>query len=648
MPDADFNGDGRDDILWYNTTAGIVENWLGQPDGGFISRASDPHEPGAFVGTGHFNYDGRTDTLWADPNGGLYVSLTAPDGDFFFMWAAGFVRALEAGWRVSAIGDFNGDGLDDLLLRHGGGAIAEWITGQTSNWVSFIDNPQAANNSIPSNWQITAVGDFNRDGRDDLAWRRDDGAFTTWLAQPLGGFISNDVNAWNDSIPTSWQVVGTGDFNGDRRDDLIWRRSDGAFTSWLALSTGGFVSNDANAWADVPIEWQVVGTGDYNNDGIDDVLWRRSDGALTNWLGQHGRSFVSNDASALTAFSKSWFVLGAGDFNGDGRADLLWDNEDTGSRTTWLGDPDGGFAPTNRTDPLNAPHYILGLGDFNGDGRDDMLWRTPATGQVGIYVANPDGSFTLASSAGNPTATFDWQVAAVGDFDADGRDDLIWRHTDGTLINWLAQPNGGFAINYDATWPGHIPTSWQIVGTGDFDGNGLDDLIWRRDDGAFTSWYVYVDQPAWWNDGILLMTFVSNDARAWQDIPTSWSVAGTGDFNGDGRDDIIWRRNDGAFTEWLGQPFVTFESNDANAWEMVPLHWSIADTGDVNGDGRHDIIWIDYASGQLTTWLGMASGGFISNDANAWSSRTNEWVVLEHPAGSDYLNYMSGAGQWDY
>ena len=58
-------------------------------------------------------------------------------------------------------------------------------------------------------------------------------------------------------IPTYWTVVGTGDFNGDNRDDIIWRRDDGAFTEWLGQANGGFVSNDANALTTLPTSWHV-------------------------------------------------------------------------------------------------------------------------------------------------------------------------------------------------------------------------------------------------------------------------------------------------------------------------------------------------------------------------------------------------------
>ena len=105
-------------------------------------------------------------------------------------------------------------------------------------------------------------------------------------------------------------MVGTGDFNGDNRDDVAWRRDDGAFTVWLGQANGGFVTNDANAWAAVPTSWQVAATGDYNGDGRDDIAWRNSNGTFTNWLGQANGGFISNDANAWTVLTTAWHVQG--------------------------------------------------------------------------------------------------------------------------------------------------------------------------------------------------------------------------------------------------------------------------------------------------------------------------------------------------
>jgi hypothetical protein len=69
-----------------------------------------------------------------------------------------------------------------------------------------------------------------------------------------------------------------------------------------------------------------------------------------------------------------------------------------------------------------------------------------------------------------------------------------------------------------------------------------------------------------------------------QSVPTDWKIAGTGDFNGDGRDDIVWRQDSGAMSTWLGQANGGFVSNDANALQSVPTEWTIQPSGSGNGD----------------------------------------------------------------
>src|SRR5829696_1524808 len=253
--------------------------------------------------------------------------------------------------------------------------------------------------------------DFNGDGRSDLIWRHDNGAFTNWLGQANGGFVGNDLNALRN-LPTSWHVTGTGDFNGDGRDDVLWRNGNGALTNWLGQSNGGFVSNDLNALSNLPTSWQVAGTGDFNSDGRDDIVWRRTDGAFTEWLGQDNGGFVSNDANAFRNLPSTWQVVGTGDFNGDNRDDVAWRRDD-GAFTVWLGQANGGFV----TNDANA-------------------W------------------------AAVPTS---WQVAATGDYNGDGRDDIAWRNSNGTFTNWLGQANGGFISNDANAWT-VLTTAWHVQG----------------------------------------------------------------------------------------------------------------------------------------------------------------------------------------
>ncbi|HVF37598.1 MAG TPA: FG-GAP-like repeat-containing protein [Sphingomicrobium sp.] len=291
-PDArnDFNGDGRSDLLLRHTD-GTITNWLGQPNGGFASNH------------------------------------------------AVAVYALSNSWQVEATGDFNGDGRDDLLLRHSDGTITDWL-GQPNG--SFVSNHGALAYGLDNAWQVAGTGDFNGDGRDDLLLRHTDGTLTDWLGQPNGGFAANHAVAVY-ALSNSWQVEATGDFNGDGRDDLLLRHSDGTITDWLGQPNGSFASNDGALAYGLDNAWQVAGTGDFNGDGRDDLLLRHTDGTITNWLGGFYGGFASNDAWAVYALSNSWLVEMIGDFNGDGRDDPLLRHTD-GSITDWLGQPNGGFA----------------------------------------------------------------------------------------------------------------------------------------------------------------------------------------------------------------------------------------------------------------------------------------------------------------
>jgi hypothetical protein len=130
---------------------------------------------------------------------------------------------------------------------------------------------------------------------------------TNWLGEADGGFANNDANAVV-RFPSSWHVAGTGDFNGDGRDDLLMRHDSGVVTNWLGEADGGFVNNDANAVVRFPSSWQVAGTGDFNGDGRDDLLMRHDSGVVTDWLGQADGGFVNNDANAVVRFPSSWHV----------------------------------------------------------------------------------------------------------------------------------------------------------------------------------------------------------------------------------------------------------------------------------------------------------------------------------------------------
>ncbi|MEO7410339.1 MAG: FG-GAP-like repeat-containing protein [Sphingomicrobium sp.] len=302
--------------------------------------------------------------------------------------------------------------------------------------------------------------DFNGDGRSDILWRNVDGQLSDWLGQANGGFVQNNANA-AAVVPTSWQIAGTGDFNGDGRDDILWRNVDGQLSNWLATATGGFTQNNANAAAVVSTAWQVVGTGDFNGDGRDDILWRNTDGTVTDWLATAAGGFTANDANAARFVPTSWTVVGTGDFNGDGRDDILSRNSN-GQLSDWLGQANGGFVLNDANALINVDTSwkVAGTGDFNGDGRDDILWRND-NGQLSNWLGQANGGFVNNGAISGVFVPLAWSVVAVGDYNGDGRDDILWRNTNGTVTDWLGNANGSFTPN-DANAAQVVPTVWHV------------------------------------------------------------------------------------------------------------------------------------------------------------------------------------------
>jgi hypothetical protein len=315
--------------------------------------------------------------------------------------------------------------------------------------------------------QLTAVphpahNDFNGDGRSDILWRNDSGRVTDWLGQAgSGGFVSNFANA-DANAGTDWHIDGTGDFNGDGRYDVLWRNDNGDVTNWLGDANGGFASNFGNAYYQVDNSWHIAGTGDFNGDGRSDVLWRNDSGRVTDWLGNANSGLSGNFANADANAGTDWHIEGTGDFNGDGRSDILWRN-DNGDVTNWLGNASGGFASNfgNAYYQVDNSWHVAGTGDFNGDGRDDILWRNDS-GRVTDWLGQAgSGGFVSNFANADANAGTDWHIESTGDFNGDGRSDVLWRNDNGDVTNWLGDASGGFASNFGNAYY-QVDNSWHV------------------------------------------------------------------------------------------------------------------------------------------------------------------------------------------
>jgi hypothetical protein len=289
-------------------------------------------------------------------------------------------------------------------------------------------------------------------------WRNDSGLTSDWLGQPNGGVSSNSAN-FQINVATQWQIAGSGDFNGDGKVDILWRHNSGLISDWLGQTTGGFIDNGAASNINPGSSWHIAGTGDFNGDGRDDILWRNDDGLVSDWLAQSNGGFIDNATAFKFNPGTQWQIAATGDFNGDGRDDILW-RHDSGLISVWLAQPNGSFVDANASINPGSQWSVVGAGDFNGDGRDDILWRN-SNGLTTEWLGQSNGSLADNSANFQVNPGTRWHVSAIGDFNGDGRDDILWRHDSGLTTDWLGQANGGFADN-SASFSVNPGTSWHV------------------------------------------------------------------------------------------------------------------------------------------------------------------------------------------
>jgi hypothetical protein len=265
-------------------------------------------------------------------------------------------------------------------------------------------------------FNAASTNDIDGDGYSDFLWQyQPNGALAMWGVQGVSVVTGTTIAGASD---TSWRVAGTGDLNGDGHADIVWQRTDGSVAAWLWTSNGYQGGGYLRPGAVAP-NWKVRAVGDLNGDTKADIVWQHdTEGWLAVWF---------MDGFTATSFSllgtprqpdPNWLIVGAGDINGDNKADILWQNQATGVLAAWQmngAQPIGMSVLSLYTSDLNWK--VMGVGDVEGNGRADLIWVNIATGQVALWtLSGYNVQYTTLIYSGGSPAIVDlaWRMVGPG------------------------------------------------------------------------------------------------------------------------------------------------------------------------------------------------------------------------------------------
>jgi len=656
---ADLDEDGTLDIVAADTVGDRIRIRFGNGDGTFWGTHTWTMGDGPTdVAVGDFNGDGRQDI----------IATNVHDDRVRIRWGAAEQRFSDWSWWATgdgpirvAVGDLNGDALDDFVTSNVYGDNT--ITVRRRLAAGGFDSqtygaPDAASDIV--------LVDVDDDGDLDMAYPS--GIHNALIAvrrnQGDGTFAAAVTSGTSSDYAENIHALAFGDFDEDGLVDAIAVRNTHSMVRVLGNGDGTFSAPVEAPTGNNPIH---VVAADFNRDGdLDFVVSHFSNGLyLSVYLGQ-GNGNVSGPVDLDVNWAGSTlFDVAAGDFDQNGFLDLVY--TDYGRAHLMLSDAPCGppappcgeavgsldFDPPQSVLEVGTESQAIAVGDLDGDGTQDIVAADTVGDRIRIRFGSGDGTFW---------GTHTWTMGdgptdvAVGDFNGDGHRDIIATnfHDDRVRIRWGADEQRFSDWSWWATGDGPMR-----VAVGDLNADGRDDFVtsnvlgsnsitvrrrlaaggfdsqsYSAPDGASDIALVDVDQdgdldivyPSGIHNATIAVRrnagggafgdpILSNMGNGYGD---NFSALTFGDFDEDGKLDVIGARNTHSLVRALGNGNGTFSSPVAAPTGNNPVHIV---TADFDFDGHLDFAVSHFSAGQgIRVFLGQGDGNMIgpANLGVAW------------------------------
>ncbi len=560
-----YSGNRSRDDEWQNSSYGLPN------EPGVRSLAQNP-VTGRLFAACHRDIG----VYYSDTNGHNWTQLTVPffpddDVEMIVTKSTGDIYA--GTWGNSPKRTHS-----DKRTPRGNGGI--WrSTNNGVNWSQVLD--VGVDNGAPRIAISPTTGDIftSTVGPNPGIYRSTTGNVGTWSKITTGNnvFVGLTINSKGNIFIASGGSLGRGDF-----DRGVYRSNDNG-TTWVRAVNG------------LPLD----ASGDPTTIGLSLLVVEDT------FLG-HESIILGTDTGVFRRNVVS-------DFDQDGGTEILWRNSQDGRNALWYANQKTAVHADIPGVP-DQTYEIAGIGDFSGIGASEILWRNYSASHAnagGNYIWSMDGSDVQQITSITSIPDTNWEVAGIGDFDGDGKSDILWRHTTGAIYMWLMD---GSEVKSTADMGWLDPAVWQIEGIGDFDGDGKSDIFWHH----ATAYYNYV----WFMNG----TTVRESLGTIYITDSNWQITGLGDFDGDGKSDILLHHGPSALNYIWFMDKVTLKNG--LGIDVLGGTWGVAAIGDFDSNGQADLIWRNTSTGGNQMWLMSGTATSLTTTIVTMPTHTTDWNVV--------------------